>query len=699
MTYQGAAVCGLTGTAYPRCSATTCNALADGPTDGSVVVMATSAADGKVLVAVTDEFHLPGPADEAVLRNSSDHRRREESDCRRIPGSASPSCGRSPAPWTGTPGPRARFTTSPSVLTTNTPLIPAFENGRGRLPVSPWTDDRRITLHRSHAGDRPEEHASRCPAVKPARRRQSASGAPTPAPRSATPSAARGPSPPSLHRPVLPPRGRRRPRAMAAEGHGSVGDTRPDRSGDHVDLNEPSQWPGHAPPVVRGPRPAPTMVAYRTSSARERLGGSRRVEMRSSAPVPAAALAKAINAAGYDVGRPPGWQATPTSGDGRGRRGPRGRARRTRAGIAPRRPRLGRRRPQPGRARVALLLGLVRQGVDVHGAGRRPLVLALPRRSGQPSSPGDARCGVSRDAARAVFMAGRIIGYGVHRGRAGCGGASVAIPPRVTAVLMIAGDRDDDPRDTAHGPRPGRDVGTDATHRTRPPARARRRGGRGNQYSDTRAAFLGAASFFLPCGSPQAVPVYPLSTGSPVCPGRSWRSSRSGHTRAARVGLPVVVPERDVAPALLHLVASSSSASPSSSDAGIRPVGRTFVVRHRVRAARRCRRPTWRPTGRGRSRPSRTQAGTARGNLSISTASDALDDRVVDREHLRRLPQSSLISASRSAFTKGRPDRPAAMPDRDLGLLLLDGDVRAGGHVERPTGASGGTQVGGLACA
>jgi hypothetical protein len=38
-------------------------------------------------------------------------------------------------------------------------------------------------------------------------------------------------------------------------------------------------------------------------------------------------------------------------------------------------------------------------------------------------------------------------------------------------------------------------------------------------YSDARAAALGAASFFLPCGFTQAVQVYALSTGSPLVAG------------------------------------------------------------------------------------------------------------------------------------------------------------------------------------
>jgi sulfite exporter TauE/SafE len=153
-----------------------------------------------------------------------------------------------------------------------------------------------------------------------------------------------------------------------------------------------------------------------------------------------------------------------------------------------------------------------------------------------------------------VFMAGRIIGYGVLGAALGALGASVTMPPQVTAALMIAvavvmtilGTRL-----TGLSPR----IATWSP--TLPMGLGRRLGlgDGGGAYSDTRAALLGAASFFLPCGFTQAVQIYALSTGSALFAGAIMAVFAIGTAPGllALAGLPVVVPST-MRPTLLRLV-------------------------------------------------------------------------------------------------------------------------------------------------
>jgi hypothetical protein len=79
--------------------------------------------------------------------------------------------------------------------------------------------------------------------------------------------------------------------------------------------------------------------------------------------------------------------------------------------------------------------------------------------------------------------------------------------------------------------------------------------GAGGAYSDTRAAGLGAASFFLPCGFTQALQIFALSTGSPLFAGAIMATFAIGTAPGllALAGLPVVVPST-MRPTLLRLV-------------------------------------------------------------------------------------------------------------------------------------------------
>lgn len=126
--------------------------------------------------------------------------------------------------------------------------------------------------------------------------------------------------------------------------------------------------------------------------------------------------------------------------------------------------------------------------------------------------------GVAQMRPAAVFVTGRVVGYAAFGALLGALGASVAMPPMLTAALMILvavlmtilGTRLTglSPRLAGWAP-------------TLPMGLGRRLGLGGDDgaaagYSDTRAALLGALSFFLPCGFTQAVQVYALSTGSPL---------------------------------------------------------------------------------------------------------------------------------------------------------------------------------------
>lgn len=165
---------------------------------------------------------------------------------------------------------------------------------------------------------------------------------------------------------------------------------------------------------------------------------------------------------------------------------------------------------------VALLLGLA-AGVSTCAALVGGLVLALSAayQSARDRNPRAPELGGSMRPAL-TFVGGRIVGYGAFGALLGALGASVTMPPQVTAVLMITvalvmtllGTRltGVSPRMAAWSP-------------TLPMGLARRLGlGEGpmGAYSDRRSALLGALSFFMPCGFTQAIQVYALSTGSPV---------------------------------------------------------------------------------------------------------------------------------------------------------------------------------------
>ena len=205
---------------------------------------------------------------------------------------------------------------------------------------------------------------------------------------------------------------------------------------------------------------------------------------------------------------------------------------------------------------VALLLGLA-AGVSTCMALVGGLVLALSAsHQARRAEAGIKDGGLGAQLRPAlVFIAGRIAGYALFGAILGAIGASVAMPTQVTAVMMIAvaivmtllGTRLTglSPRIAAWSP-------------TLPLGVGQRLGlgdGVAGAYSDTRAAGLGAASFFLPCGFTQAVQIYALSTGSPLFAGVLLATFAIGTAPGllALAGLPVVVPST-ARPTLLRLV-------------------------------------------------------------------------------------------------------------------------------------------------
>jgi uncharacterized protein len=201
---------------------------------------------------------------------------------------------------------------------------------------------------------------------------------------------------------------------------------------------------------------------------------------------------------------------------------------------------------------VALLLGLA-AGVSTCMALVGGLVLALS--ASFQASTSTPKTGLAAMRPAAVFLTGRVAGYGFFGAVLGALGATITMPPLVTGVLMIVvavvmtilGTRltGISPRIAGWSPTLPMGVG-------RSLGLGRNGGG---AYSDGRAASLGAASFFLPCGFTQAVQIFALSTGSPLFGAALLATFAIGTAPGllALAGLPVVVPS-GARPHLLRLV-------------------------------------------------------------------------------------------------------------------------------------------------
>jgi sulfite exporter TauE/SafE/copper chaperone CopZ len=280
-----------------------------------------------------------------------------------------------------------------------------------------------------------------------------------------------------------------------------------------------------------------------------------RVEVVSAGPLADGALAAAIEAAGYRVGRTPWLTREPRTwlavagglalviaialaGELTGL-----------ASLAS-----GAGSISEGGLVVAGLLGLT-AGVSTCMALTGGLVLALSAAFAASRPAADGASIVLRLRPTAVFLGGRIVGFAVLGALLGMVGSAVVMPPLVVAALMIVvavvmtilGVRltGVSPRIAAWSPTLpagiGRRLGLDEDEITR--------------YSDTRAAALGAATFFLPCGFTQAVQVYALSTGSPLFAGAIMAVFALGTAPGllALGGLPALLPA-GARPTVLRLV-------------------------------------------------------------------------------------------------------------------------------------------------
>ena len=278
------------------------------------------------------------------------------------------------------------------------------------------------------------------------------------------------------------------------------------------------------------------------------------VTVECSAPVPAGDIMREIVRAGYEVGRAPWVERDPVIWGTAGAAGV------VLLGlvIVAQQAGLGDVAGaagdlSTGGLAVALLLGLA-AGVSTCMALVGGLVLGLSAsfQAGRPSAA--ARAGAIRPPL--VFVTGRVAGYAMLGAALGSVGASITMPPQVTAVLMLGvavvmtliGTRL-----TGLFPRL---AGWSPTLPMGPWGRLGPGGeSSGGAYSDARAAILGALSFFLPCGFTQAVQIFALSTGSPAYAAALLGTFAVGTAPGllALAGLPVIVPAR-AKPVLLRCV-------------------------------------------------------------------------------------------------------------------------------------------------
>ncbi len=278
-----------------------------------------------------------------------------------------------------------------------------------------------------------------------------------------------------------------------------------------------------------------------------------RVVIESSAPVSPVDIERAINKAGYEIGRTPWLESDPrvwvTAGVGLLLVAALAVTAQV-TGIGDLASGAG--DLSSGGLVVALLLGLA-AGVSTCMALVGGLVLGLSAAFVASRPAGGSAAAQLRPAL--VFVAGRIAGYAIFGAALGAVGASLAMPPQLTAVLMVSvaivmtllGARLTglSPRIAGWSP-------------TLPMGASEKLGLGGanvSAYSDARTGALGAASFFLPCGFTQAVQIYALSTGSPLFAGALLATFAIGTAPGllALAGLPVVVPSR-AKPTLVRLV-------------------------------------------------------------------------------------------------------------------------------------------------
>ncbi len=412
------------------------------------------------------------------------------------------------------------------------------------------------------------------------------------------------------------------------------------------------------------------------------------VTVESSAPVSAAAIEVALNKAGYEIGRTPWLVGDPriwaTAGmgvllvaaiaviaqaTGLGNLAS-GAGELSRGGLI-----------------VALLLGLA-AGVSTCMALVGGLVLGLSAAfaSGRPDLGAAA---AMRPAA--VFVGGRIAGYAIFGAVLGAIGASVTMPPMLTAVLMITvavvmlllGTRLTglSPRLAGWSPTLPMGLGgklglTD--------------GGAG-AYSDTRAAMLGAASFFLPCGFTQAIQIYALSTGNPLFAaallGTFAIGTAPGSPRPRRPADRRPEPRQAHAPAPRRrrgdrVRAAQRQRGPPALRALDPVAGRLCQRGAAARDARLRRRAgDHHLPGRHGIQP--------RQHRDLRRVPDPLDRAVLEHQHLRRVPVGPGRRHPGPAADGRQHLRVARAQGRDPQLHVRDGHVQRQDHGRRPARGRG----------
>jgi sulfite exporter TauE/SafE/copper chaperone CopZ len=277
-------------------------------------------------------------------------------------------------------------------------------------------------------------------------------------------------------------------------------------------------------------------------------------------PVSAAAIEQAINRAGYEIGRTP-WLARDAKVWGTAGAGLLLVAA---VAVIAQFTGLGELASgagdlSSGGLLVALLLGLA-AGVSTCMAMVGGLVLGLSASfAAQRAERGEVAGAATALRPVLLLVGGRVAGYALFGAALGAVGATLSMPPLLTAILMIGvalvmtilGTRLTglSPRIAGWSP-------------TLPMGLGLRLGLGGDSgatggavYSDTRAATLGALTFFLPCGFTQAVQIYALSTGSPLFAAALLGVFALGTAPGllALAGLPVLVPGT-FRPTLLRLV-------------------------------------------------------------------------------------------------------------------------------------------------
>lgn len=225
--------------------------------------------------------------------------------------------------------------------------------------------------------------------------------------------------------------------------------------------------------------------------------------------------------------------------------------------------------PSSGGLMLVLVLGLT-AGISTCMALVGGLVLAVSA----SHAAALARAGVAepsfgtRMRPHLMFNVGRIVGFAILGALLGLMGGALTLPSSVTGLLLVAvaivmgllGLRL-----TGLFPRL-------AAWNLSLPAGMSRLLGIGDQaeaqYSDVRAAVVGAATFFLPCGFTQAVQLYALSTGS-----------------AATAGLIMATFAIGTTPGLLALAGVPEVATGKSRDTVLRVVGVVVICFALINAA------------------------------------------------------------------------------------------------------------------